>query len=571
MLTKRLRYTNAPRKASSSAPRMASSYGPRKVSPSGSRKAMLCIALTALTAAIATAQAQPSQLLRDYDFIRQQDIWTTQTNPAALTRFSATNIVKAEAALTKADGALTDYYQSDNALQADICIESLYRLSQRTVFFGSISYNNWSGKNMTGSAFINPTRKPFNLVEDSLTNSGKKHRDTYQLTGGVGFDIYQGIAVGARIDYTSANYAKYKDLRHKNKLMDMTLTASIYAPLTAWLNVGADYQYHRQTESIEFNTYGKSDKVYKTLIDYGGFFGMVEQFGNEGYTDKTREMPLFEDGHGGHVQLEVVPAEGWSVFGSIGLSHGSGYYGRKSPYTITYTNHERNEFGTKVAVTCRRDDWQQRMTFGYDHEKVENQAETFRGLTNDNGATYYEYYDATETGGKRWKEVRVGYQADWRIRGELPVWSAAVEYQWGQRQQKAYLFPYYRQQTLERNEVRAAVTHNLITTKGVWTLMLQGGFAKGSGEPYEDGTFATPSSKQTAPATMETFLYREYQYLTAEQLMVGGKIKYAMMLPGTRLKTHASISISHRKASETNEYCDGKRHTELAVAIGCTF
>ena len=94
---------------------------------------------------------------------------------------------------------------------------------------------------MTGSAFIDPTRKPFNLTEDSLTNAGKKHRDTYKLTGGFGVDVYQGISLGARIDYTSANYAKYKDLRHKNKLMDLSVTAGVYAPITAWLNVGADY------------------------------------------------------------------------------------------------------------------------------------------------------------------------------------------------------------------------------------------------------------------------------------------------------------------------------------------
>ncbi len=527
--------------------------------------------LLSCTAVLNTAQAQDSLLLRDYSFVKQQDIWTTQQNTAALTRFATKNIVEAEAVLTKGDGGMVDYYQSGNTLQGDIHIESIYRLNKRIVFFGSIRYNNWSGKDMTGSAFIDPTRKPFNLVEDSLTNSGKKHRDTYQLAGGIGFDIYQGISLGARIDYTSANYAKYKDLRHKNKLMDMTVTAGVYAPLTKWMNIGADYQYHRNTESIEFNTYGKSDKVYKTLIDYGSFFGNIEQFGNEGYTDKTREMPLFEDAHGGHIQLEMVPMEGLSVFGNIGLSHGTGYYGRKSPYTITYTNHERDQFKTDVAVTYRKADQQHRLSFGYANEKVANNAETFRGLTNDNGATYYEYYDATETGDKQWKDIKVGYTADWGINGELPTWTAAITYRWCQRQQKTYLYPYYRQQKLRSNEVSMNVTRNLITAKGVWSLMLQGAFAKGSGEPYEDGTFVTPSSKQTAPATMEAFLYREYQYLTAAQLMVGGSVKYAFMFPGTKLKTHASLSISHRKANETNDYSEGQRHTELSVAIGCTF
>ncbi len=526
------------------------------------------IGLIAATAV--TAQAQDSLLMRDYQFVKHQDIWITQQNTAQLALRATRNIMEMEAALTKGNGGMTDYYQSDNWLEGDVHIESIYRLNRRIVFCGGIRYNNWSGKNMTGSAFIDPTRKPFNLVEDSLTNSGKKHRDTYQLTGGIGVDIYRGISIGARIDYTAANYAKYKDLRHKNKLMDMTATASIYAPVTAWLNVGADYQYHRQTESLEFNTYGKSEKVYKTLIDYGTFMGTVEQFGNEGYTDKTREMPLFEDGHGGHLQVEVVPMEGWSLFGSAGLHHATGYYGRKSPYTITYTNHDRDKFNADVAVTYRRGDQQHRLTFGYGNENTSNKAETFRGLTNDNGATYYEYYDPTETGTKQWKDVTVGYTANLGITGDMPTWTAAIQYRWQQREQKSFLYPYYRQQTLKRNEIEASVTRNILTGKGVWTVMLEGGFAKGSGEPYTDGTFVTPSSKQTTPATMEAFLYREYRYLTSPQLMIGGGVKYAFIFPGTKLKTHASLHIHHRKANETNDYCDGKRHTELSVAIGCT-
>ena len=68
--------------------------------------------------------------------------------------------------------------------------------------------------------------------------------------------------------------------------MDLVLTAGIYAPLADWLAMGADYAYHRNTESLDFGTYGKSEKIYKSLVSYGVMMGRVEQFGNEGYTDK---------------------------------------------------------------------------------------------------------------------------------------------------------------------------------------------------------------------------------------------------------------------------------------------
>lgn len=514
--------------------------------------------------------AQDSLLLRDYHFVKQQDIWFSQPNLAALTRFSSANIVEAEASLTKGNGDFVNYYESSNTLQGNVHMESLYRLNQRIVFFGAINYNNWSGRNMIGSAFINPERKPFNLVEDSLTNAGKKHRDTYQLTGGLGIDIWQGLSLGVRIDYTSANYAKYKDLRHKNKLMDLLLSAGFYAPVTPWLNIGADYRYHRNTESLEFATYGKSDKVYKTLIDYGAFMGMVEQFGNEGYTDKTREMPLFEDAHGGSLQLEVVPMGNLSLFGSVAFSHATGYYGRKSPYTITYTNHDRDQIKATAALTYRSHSSIHRFGLAYSSEKLNNNAETFRGLTNANGATYYEYYDPTETADKRWQNVELGYTVHWGIRHELPVWTINVNYNWMQRWQKAYLYPYYRLQQLSNNEVGISATHNLVTGKGVWSFTLKGAFLKGSGEPYEDGTFVA-ASQQTQPATMPAFLYQEYRYLTAAQYKVGAQMKYAFIFPGTRLKTHALVGVNHCKVNEIYDYCEGNTHTQWSVGIGCTF
>ena len=518
-----------------------------------------------------TASAQDSLLLRDYQYVKQQDTWLSLQNNAALTRFASSNIVEAEAVLTKGNGGWVDYYQSDNTLTGDVHIESLCRLNARTVFFGAIRYNNYTGRGMTGSAFIDPTRKPFNLVEDSLTNAGRKHRDTYQLAGGIGIDIYRGLSMGARIDYISANYAKYKDLRHKNKLMDLNVTAGIYAPVNPWLNIGADYQYHRNTESLEFSTYGKSEKVYKTLIDYGSMMGLVEQFGNEGYTDKTREMPLFEDAHGGSIQIEVVPMKALSVFGNLTFSHGTGYYGRLSPYTITLTNHKRDQLKTEAALTYRLTTSWHRLRFAYSYEKVKNNAETYRGLTNDNGATYYEYYDPAETGDKRWREIGVSYTAHLGINGELPTWTVTADYHWMQRRQQAYLFPYYRQQKTSNNEIAVSATRHITTAKGVWSLMLKGTYLKGSGAPFEDGTFLTPSAKQPQPATMEAFLWREYQYLTAAQYSVGAQVKYAFIFPGTRLKTHARISVDHRKGNETYDYSEGQRHTQLSAAIGCTF
>jgi hypothetical protein len=545
---------------------------------------------------VLSGSAQDSLLLRDYQFVRQSDPWLTHHNAAALTRFAVDNIVEAEASLTKGDGGLVNFDDSQNTLQGNVRTESFYRLSPSVVTFGAISYDNWTGRDMTGSAFM-LQRTPFDLVEDSLNNPGRKHRDTYRLVGGVGVDIYKGVSLGARIGYTSANYAKYKDLRHKNKLMDLQLTLGTYIPVLPWLNVGADYTYRRQTESVDFGTYGKSERVYKTLIDYGAFMGRVEQFGNEGFTDKSREMPLFEDCHGASLQLELRPRSINSSFfilnSSFDFSHATGYYGRRSPYTITYTNHDRDIMNLQSRITYAIRTSRFTLDVNYSAEELNNRAETFREMTNAGGANYYEYYDAVETGNKTWYDLSVELHA---LLGNssllilnsslLPAWDLSAGYSRNERQQSAYLFPYYRYQQLTTHTFTLCATRNVLTRQGVWSFTLNAAYQKGSGDPYLDGPFTPQSSAigpQTSdlspltsdllhlPSSMDAFLYREYQYLVAPQYTLGAHVKYAFIFPGTRLKTHARLGIDYRKATETYDYSLGDQHTQLSLALGCTF
>ena len=208
------------------------------------------ILIAGILAVASSCYGQDSLLLRNYQFVKRTDTWLTSQNAAGLTRLNHPSISEAELSLTKRKGGHVDWYQSPDVLQVTANVESFTRISQRTVVFGAMTYDNFSGRDMAGSAFINPDHKPFDIVEDSLVNTGTKHRDTYRLTGAVGIDVGRGTAVGLRLDYTAANYAKYKDLRHKNKLMDLTFTAGLNRQLSivnCQFTVGANYLYRRTT------------------------------------------------------------------------------------------------------------------------------------------------------------------------------------------------------------------------------------------------------------------------------------------------------------------------------------
>ena len=522
-----------------------------------------------------TLNAQDSLLLRDYRYVQQSSPWFTQRNAAALSLYNSRNIAEADLSLSHTSGSLTGFSGSPSLTTLQVAIESFYRISPRAVVFGSIGYNNQSGDDMTGSVFLQD-RLPFDIVEDSLTNKGHKHCDSYHLTGGFSYSLSPALALGLKADYTAANYAKYKDLRHKNKLMNLDVTVGLMSTLNCHLstiNLGLDYTYHRRTESLDFATYGKNDKVYKSLIDYGAMMGIIEQFGNEGYTDKTNEMPLFEDGHSGGLQVSFSRGA-FTIFNALTFSHHTGYYGRKSQYTITYTDHGRDIFTEHVRLSYDISTSRYGLDIRYQNEKVKNRNNTYRGLVNENGATHYEYYDAVESGDKGWRNLDIDYTMHLGVRHELPTWTITAGYHWQQRDITAYLYPYYRQQQLRTNEWTASIVRNILLRKGVWNISLHGGYQKGTGDVYRDGTFVTPSDKQPQPATMSAFLYQDYQYLTAPQYHIGAQLKYTFLFPGTRLCTHIRAAFDYRHATINDETPSGLHNpsrTTFLIAAGHTF
>ena len=82
---------------------------------------------------------------------------------------------------------------------------------------------------------------------------------------------------------------------------------------------------------------------------------------------------------------------------------------------------------------------------------------------------------------------------------------------------------------------------------------------------------ATPSDKQVAPPQMETYLYREYEYLTAPQYSILLMMRYARVLPSTSVSAYAQVSACHRKGNGTTDHLTGRDHTALRIAVGCVF
>ena len=517
------------------------------------------------------SQTTDSLLLRDFNFLQASDAWLGGNNAAALTRWHNRNISRAKLSANYRHGGFVNYNESPEAWNLGGCVESFYRLSPRIVVYGQMSYDNFSGKEMTGSAFLRPNRQPFDLAEDSLTNAGKKHFDTYHLTGALSWKVWRGLSLGAKIDFTAANAAKYRDLRHKTKLMDLNLLASAYLPIGRTLSLGANYRFCRNTESVSFSTYAGNEKEYFSFINYGPWIGEAEIFSDQGFTARGTERPLLNEYHGAGVQVAFTPLPGLSWYNDFQMAYRHGYYGRKSPYTITHTNHNSHLLSYTTCLQWNTRRQQHRVDLNYTQENLRNFRSTYRNLTNKAGASYYEYYDPVKTANRLWQDFHVGYTARWGIIHELPLWSVQTGIDVNRRKQTGYYYPYFRRQQLTRTEGYLRAERNLLLGSGVLSLRGNVAYAKGSGAPYEDGTFIKPSDKQKGFPQMEAFLYREYLFLTAPQYSVGGGVGYAFHFPRTRMKTYVNLDVIHHKANVRNAFLAGRDNMGMTLAIGCIF
>lgn len=518
--------------------------------------------------------AADSILLRNSAYVTDADPWLPNGNAAALTRWRSDNLSWATLRANYGYGGFVNYNESSRELRAGADVRSVYRLSKRTVGYGRISYENAEMHNMTGSAFIAPDRYPFNIVEDSLTNAGKIHQDTYRLTGAVGVDIWQGLSLGGRVDFTAANAAKYKDLRHKNKLMGTDASFALYWPATRWLSLGANYRYLRHSESVAFSTYSSNDITYKSLIEYGGMMGIVEQYSSSttsGLTTSSTERPLFYDGHGYGLQAKLRLAPGLTWTGTWEMAYLKGYYGKDTPYDIVYMRHHTHRYLFTTRLQYRAARSLQHLDANIENEKLRNFQNQYRLSINEHGAQYYEYFQPLRTADKVWVNTHIGYTGYFGLNGETPAWLLQGGARFAYRTLTAYNYPFYRRQHWTSTEGYLNVARNLLLRKGMLTLEGGVSYLKGKGSLYDDGAFITPSDKQTQPDEMTTFLYREHAALLAPQYALRTAVQYAFIFPTTRLKTYIRADFNYRHCNAGNDWLQGTMHWNAGFTVGINF
>ena len=509
---------------------------------------------------------------RDFSYIRQVDARLTNNNAAGLKYLPVGNISRAEIYANKKKGDFVNYHQSKDDYTLGAEVESFYRLDPQIVFYGKVSYSNFEGKKMGGSTMIDPYYNPFDIIENADSTRGDKKLETYNLVGAVSADIYKGLTLGAKIDYKSANYAKFKDLRHVNKLMDMHVTAGLSYPINKSVEIGANYYYRRSTEELRYKIHGLEDRTYESLISYGVFWGILETFGGRGYADKEYNQPIFNEFHGGSLQLNYKITPQFNFFNELTYKQRDGYYGIRSSSRIVYSEHNSNIWEYNATFSFSQQQNKHILQLSVDNEKLENfeNIHEEKPKPNDPSTSIVYYYGDLKVLDRDLFNAKVDYTAYLGVKDFNPTWILNAGARFMQRKQTASIYPYYRKQTLRYNKFYLFAVRNIERKMDMYSPSFGLSYQSGSGNPKQDGLYATPSTGGKTPKSSDLNLFREYEYFTNKQFEANIGFKYSRIFPQLAIKGYASVNYSMTKASDITYLSGDNRHT-ISFVIGCNF
>ena len=470
--------------------------------------------------------------------------WLGSENAAGLQTLPDLRLSTVEAYLHKGNGGFVNYQESDNSMEAGAVTESYFRLNPRVVFHGKVHYGNFTGRHMGGSAWINPCDMPFDLVEAVDTTHGTNNLEQYRLIGALSVNVWRGLSLGGRIDYRAANYAKTRDLRHVNKYSDLAFSAGANYAFGRTVELGLNYFYRYSAEDIVFSVEGNTDRQYRSLVSFGGFFGRLEMYDNSGtgYTLGTSSRPLFNAWQGVGAQAGVRLATHWKLFVEAAGKQRSGEYGKRSTTTVVFTEHEGNEYSFDGTLSYRRDSTQHLFKAGYRQAQLTNFENVYREENTLGNRSEIVYYGRNVVRDASRTQANLTYTGFFGIADYRPVWRVEAGANYERMSQTVNQYPYYRKQHIYKYDFFLHAGRTVAWRTNDFGLLLGVAYGKGGGEPKNDGLYAPPSATQKPPQDFDGYLYHEFDYLTAARAGGQAEVTYARHF---RPKLRAAVSLRY--------------------------
>ena len=300
--------------------------------------AALCFALAA------AAQTRP------YDRALRDNVWLVGTNAAGLRQDRSADVSYVELYGGFEQGGLRRNWESPSPWRAGAQARTV-KHQERFSMKGGFSFEQMSGPEMCGSMSLRPGYYPLDVLEFT---PGRKSRQTYAFDGSISIDLSGGWRLGAAMDFTSANYAKRKDLRHTNYLLDMTVSPGIsYTFPSGDFTLGVNYLFRKNSESIVAEQVGTGASSYYAFLDKGLLYGKYEVWSGSGvHLDEAgvQGFPQKEHFHGVGLQM----SSGRDYYLDLEYLYGKGSAGEKQSVWYRFPSHNVNARAAAVFRGARR-------------------------------------------------------------------------------------------------------------------------------------------------------------------------------------------------------------------------
>ncbi len=265
---------------------------------------------------------------QSYERVQSRNIWNEGRNVTGLRRDS----ISASNAEIYYRGEQGDFRSISDASELWSVGAEAHGISHLggVSMMGSFAYEHTHGEDMSGSMFIQPNAYPFDLLEFT---PGEKTLQSYYIMGGVTSEVAKGLSIGVKGYFEAQNYAKFKDLRHYNYRMELSLVPSA-AYSFGDVTVGASYIYERNSETVRAQEVGSTAAAYYAFLNKGLMSGAYETWGGSGiHLDESGVdgFPVRENFNGGAVQFA------WrGLYADLEMLKGQGEVGEKQTYWFDF-------------------------------------------------------------------------------------------------------------------------------------------------------------------------------------------------------------------------------------------
>ncbi|MDE7304374.1 MAG: hypothetical protein K2N04_00440 [Alistipes sp.] len=409
----------------------------------------------------------------------------------------------AEVYFVKENGGLTDRSSSDDSWNAGARTASV-RHFEKVSFAGGFSYDYFDGRNMCGSIFTVPGLYPVDILEFT---PGRKVRETYAFDGALSAVLGERWTGGLKVAFEASNYAKRKDLRHKNMRLDFEFAPGIVYHAGRFA-AGAAYIVGVDREKIEAEEIGASADSYMAFFDRGLRYGSLQLWQSNDLhlsTAGVTGFPIKQTTQGAALAVQFGP---W--FAEAAYRYRSGRTGERIAWHEFRTHELRADVGWRLARTDVCHD----VRLGLVREWLDNRENIITYQTV-NGVSNPQLHGSVPIFGRRRLDAEVSYERTTQ-RSDLRVGASGSFL--GRR--STLMYPYVREQRLHH----ASLWADWVQKFGRWELNLAADFRTG-GFSERDERLETSAEPGDYPVRLTDYYDYENEYLTADRLGVGAGVR----------------------------------------------